>query len=227
MAAAVNMEMLSFLTKFAELSCQGLSAKLWFTSSQKTISVNLKADLGNILPPSFNQPFHINARQRRRKRREAARNKSQHNDSASNETNDSSNNQADEHETVADADVMLSSYETGVVNEPSISCPLTHNSREVNEVTAFTLMNAIDQNVSSSSGQCPVNCIMYEEGCRHMIYRYYNRYTAICETCTAFLNSKLQKTPYDHRLCPCCHQPSKDHPLTLCTECLEEIHQDG
>ena len=149
MAAAVNIEMLSFLTKLAELSCQGLNAKLWFISSQKTISVNLKADLGNILPPSFSQPFHRNARQRCRKRHEAARSKSQHNDSASNETNDSSTNQADEHEAVADADVMLPSDETGVVNEPNISCPLTQNSTEVNEVTAFTLTNAIDENISS------------------------------------------------------------------------------
>ena len=46
--AVVNMEMLSFMTKFAELSCHGINAKLYFTSNNKNISINMQVELGCI-----------------------------------------------------------------------------------------------------------------------------------------------------------------------------------
>ena len=60
-----------------------------------------------------------------------------------------------------------------------------------------------------------------------MVSAYFNRYTAICETCVSYMDMKLKKTPYAHDLCPCCHETSGGSSLSLCSECLEEIQQDG
>ena len=41
------------------------------------------------------------------------------------------------------------------------------------------------------------------------------------------MEEKLKGTPFPHNLCPCCHHPNGNVPLSLCGECLEDIHQDG
>ena len=82
--AVVNMEMLSFMTKFAELSCQGINAKLYFTSNNKNISINMEVELGCILPPNIIQPNQRTvkpSRKRRQKYRESIRRQRDQNNS--------------------------------------------------------------------------------------------------------------------------------------------------
>ena len=75
--------------------------------------------------------------------------------------------------------------------------------------------------------QIPINCIRYEDGCRNMISSYFNKYTAICQSCSHFLEEKLQSTPYSHFICPCCHEPNTGEPLSFCAECIGDLYQDG
>ena len=61
-----------------------------------------------------------------------------------------------------------------------------------------------------------------------MVMTYFNRYTAICDTCSALMSMKLRTSPYPHNLCPCCHQQLLDDPpLSLCADCMQDIVQDG
>ena len=75
--------------------------------------------------------------------------------------------------------------------------------------------------------QTPIPCIRNEDGCRNVIYSYFNKYTAISVSCSRFLYDKLQATPYPHSLCLCYHNPSEGKPLSFCTECMDDLHQDG
>ena len=65
--------------------------------------------------------------------------------------------------------------------------------------------------------QAFIDCIMQEEGCTNMVLRCCDKYTAICEECSAELSKGI---PFD--LCPFCHKYSGPS-LTLCKEWLEEI----
>ena len=91
--------------------------------------------------------------------------------------------------------------------------------------TCTTELNDDEENVAIK--QCPINCIRQENGCQNIVKSYYNKYTAICNSCILVMEEKLKLTPFPHNLCPCCHQPSGSVPLSLCSECLEDIHQDG
>ena len=65
--------------------------------------------------------------------------------------------------------------------------------------------------------QSPVRCIMHEdEGCENFVHKYFNRYTAICKTCSTSLNEKMKLNPFPLDLCPYCHQPSGAAPLAPC-----------
>ena len=55
----------------------------------------------------------------------------------------------------------------------------------------------------------------------------FNKYTAICASCQVSMENKLQSSPFPPNLCPCCHQASNGLPYSLCSECLESIHEDG
>ena len=91
----------------------------------------------------------------------------------------------------------------------------------------FTPNNTIQSTSSvSESYQSPINCIRQSDGCDNIIYSYYNKYTAICDACLDFMDKKLKSTPFSHQLCPCCHQPSSGPPLSLCSECMDDIYDD-
>ena len=40
-------------------------------------------------------------------------------------------------------------------------------------------------------------------------------------------NNLVQCNPFSHYICPCCHKPNEGIPLSLCSECYEDINQDG
>ena len=75
--------------------------------------------------------------------------------------------------------------------------------------------------------QLPINCIRHEDGCQNLIYSYYNNYTAICDSCTLFMDQKQKSTPFPSYLCPCCQRPNGGNSYSLCTECLTDIYEDG
>ena len=83
------------------------------------------------------------------------------------------------------------------------------------------------QTFSFSSFQTPINCILEEEGCQNVVTSYFNKYTAICSTCTIFMDEKLKASAFSPDICPCCHQPSSGAPLSLCLDCLNSIQDDG
>ena len=80
---------------------------------------------------------------------------------------------------------------------------------------------------STSPSQTPINCILQDEGCQSIVTSYYSKYTAICNSCKHLLAEKLKSTPFSHDLCPCCHKLSRGPPLSLCNECVEDIHTAG
>ena len=78
-----------------------------------------------------------------------------------------------------------------------------------------------------STSQNPINCIRHQDGCQDVLTFYYNEFTAICDSCSTFIEKKLKSTPFSHDICPCCHEPSNGIQLSLCSECLESIEDDG
>ena len=74
--------------------------------------------------------------------------------------------------------------------------------------------------------QIPINCIRHADGCPNLIHSYFNRYTAICDSCLVYMDQKLKSTPFSHQLCPCCHQQTDGIPLSLCSECLEDVYSE-
>ena len=80
---------------------------------------------------------------------------------------------------------------------------------------------------TSTSQQTPINCILQGDGCPNLLSSYFNKYTAICASCQVSMENKLQSSPFPPNLCPCCHQASNGLPYSLCSECLESIHEDG
>ena len=104
-------------------------------------------------------------------------------------------------------------------------CLQKKNSMETNSIA----MDTVTKTHASPSDyiQIPVNCIRKANGCQNLILSYYSEYTAICDTCKKYLKQKLMSTPHPHYLCPCCHKRSEGPPLSLCSECFEDIQVDG
>ena len=88
------------------------------------------------------------------------------------------------------------------------------------------LSRTLPTSYTSEHHQSPINCIRHANGCNNVIYSYYNKYTAICDSCLDYLEKKLKMTPFSHKLCPCCHKPSLGTPLSLCAECMDDINSE-
>ena len=209
MAVAMH-EIYAFVNKFVQISTIGLESSLNFTSDGKNVTASLNAHIGK-LPhpqPEYTQPFYRHtkpSRIRRRKRRQDLRNQAARHDVDVSNFNSTDN---------------TSSNENTLSNEPE------------QETSSIQMNTTFDENESDAPSnqlktQMPINCIRHENGCRNMIYSYYNEYTAICESCSSYLAEKLKSSPYDHNLCPCCHKHSEGLPLSLCNECLEDVYDGG
>ena len=88
-------------------------------------------------------------------------------------------------------------------------------------------MTRDEEKANTVTYQVPINCICKSNGCQNTSQNYFNRHTAICDTCYSFMNELLNTTPFKHHLCPCCHQPNKGEPLSLYRTCLDDVYQDG
>ena len=56
--------------------------------------------------------------------------------------------------------------------------------------------------VEVSPAQAPIYCIRYENGCQNLVYSYFTKYTAICDSCSMYIDEQLKLSPYPHDLCP-------------------------
>ena len=73
----------------------------------------------------------------------------------------------------------------------------------------------------------PMKCIREEDGCTNSVEIYFNKYTAICSTCSLYLKEKMKMSPFHPSVCPCCHLPNQGQPFSFCQECLDSIYVDG
>ena len=55
----------------------------------------------------------------------------------------------------------------------------------------------------------------------------WNYYTAICDTCTDFLDAKQKSSQFSSSLCPCCHEPSPGNAYYLCQDCRDLMEDLG
>ena len=94
------------------------------------------------------------------------------------------------------------------------------NENNENPSTAIT-------EVQSLTLQEPINCIRHVDGCENIIHSYFNKYTAICDSCILLMDQKQKSSPYSQYICPCCHQPNSGVPYSLCAECLADTYEDG
>ena len=104
---------------------------------------------------------------------------------------------------------------------------MKQNSREISSAAVDTSSMKLKELEAVQHSQIPVNCIRRANGCQKVILSYYSEYTAICDSCKKFLKQKLMSSPHPHYLCPCCHKRSEGPPLSLCTECVQDILEDG
>ena len=218
---AVSNEMMLFANNFAYLTSCGFRTDLRFSCSEDgKIIADIHSDLGHfaslfppppIITPEPTVPEPIKPSQLRRlRKREHARN-SKLNSSSSNLNFPTNDNVSPAH-TMPTTNVNEEAAEGLDVGTVDVRCEPECNKNDKPDLTHY---------------QTPINCIRQEDGCENVILSYYNKYTAICNSCTEFLSKKLQSTPFPHSLCPCCHQPCNGAPLSLCSECLEDVYDGG
>ena len=80
---------------------------------------------------------------------------------------------------------------------------------------------------SSPPSQPPILCAREDAGCKNLVNRYYNIYTAICPTCKLYLQEMMKLSPFPPSACPCCHETSEGPAFSFCQECIEGLYQDG
>ena len=181
----------------------------------------------NNLNDSFHRSGHSSQSRRRHKRRNQA---SKIVEPSTSKTDDIQNNSFHTNSTSIDQTITTS---------PS---SITSNSTTFNQLSSEVVKSIETQTdyldlsyrpethcagTLSLPNQIPINCIRHEDGCDNMISSYFNKYTAICKSCSKFLAEKLKSTPYSHFLCPCCHEPNSGEPLSFCAECIGDLYQDG
>ena len=241
MASGTFREVESFISKFCQLSSYGYKANVNFSSENGKVCVNFMAELGDALPT---QPYTVNRPRQEKpsriKRRQRRKNANLHNEQEAHKASTSFVSEA--------IDPTLNASPTTsqiCVPEPELPILLNELSNKLDDeysacaTSSSEFCNTDVSTVAVQSPelpsplpnvgqfQAPISCIRQEDGCKNMIYSYYNKYTAICDSCAAFLEDKLKKTPFPHNLCPCCHQESDGPPLSLCAECHDDIMDGG
>jgi len=161
------------------------------------------------------------SRLRRRKRR--SKSSTQAADSTPEKNNDVQNSSSDLNDdqpllTTQDLDSTLDTSQHIINSNMQITSHDRCIGTQTDEVTIA---------IPDGDSQLPIKCVRHEFGCTNLINSYYNEYTAICDSCSKFLEDKLQSTPYSQFLCPCCHGPNEGQPLSFCSECMHDLYQDG
>ena len=189
---AVSNEIMLFANNFAYLTSCGFRTDLRFSCSEDgKIIADIHLDLGHFAslfpPPPIITPEPIKPSQlRRRRRREHARNYKL-NSSKSNLNFPKNDNVSSAH-TMPTTNVNEEAAEGLDVGTVDVRCePECNKKNDKPDLTHY---------------QTPINCIRQEDGCENVIFSYYNKYTAIYDSCTEFLSKKLQSTPFPHSLCP-------------------------
>ena len=207
---AAMFEVQSFLWKFQQLSSIGINANLNLNSSNGHVFVNFAAELGQGYFDTQNLPslFANNL--------ETTPPVHQHRKACK----PSQLKRRKRRKEQCDLDVEKSKTFEDTVTED----------------TTLENMSSLDANdqphesenpeSEPSPTQMPINCIRQVNGCMNIVHSYYNRYTAICDSCFKFMEEKLKSSSFDPNLCPCCHEPSQGS-FSLCAECLQEVYQDG